>query len=231
MDAVSSLHPTDQTLNAYGLGKLDDRLAEAVNKHLEQCEDCRKRVAEMSADSFLERVRDAQKTSGKSTFGKSQPGGTQGNKGLNAPSPPPANTLPPGLADHPDYEIKKELGRGGMGVVYLAHNKLMGRDEILKVMGRQIMERPDGSNASSARSGPLPSSATRTSSRPIPPSAWARASSSGWSTSKVSTCPRWSRPRGHCQWLTRAASFTRRPSGSSTPTSTDSSTAISSRAT
>ena len=63
MDAVSSLHPTDQTLNSYGLGKLDDKLAEAVNEHLQQCPDCRKRVAGMSADSFLERVRDAQKTS------------------------------------------------------------------------------------------------------------------------------------------------------------------------
>jgi serine/threonine protein kinase len=52
------------------------------------------------------------------------------------------STLPPGLQDHPDYAIKKELGRGGMGVVYLAHNRLMGRDEVLKVMGREIMERP-----------------------------------------------------------------------------------------
>ena len=52
------------------------------------------------------------------------------------------SSLPPGLADHPDYEIRRELGRGGMGVVYLAHNKWMGRDEVLKVMGRQIMERP-----------------------------------------------------------------------------------------
>jgi eukaryotic-like serine/threonine-protein kinase len=34
------------------------------------------------------------------------------------------------------------LGRGGMGVVYLAHNKWMGRDEVLKVMGRHVMERP-----------------------------------------------------------------------------------------
>ena len=142
MDAVTSLHPTDQTLSSYGLGKLDDRLAEAVNEHLEQCPDCRKRVAEMSADSFLERVREAQNPSGKSMFGKSQPGGTQSYMGSNAKAPPPANTLPPGLADHPDYEIKRELGRGGMGVVYLAHNKLMGRDEVLKVMGRQIMERP-----------------------------------------------------------------------------------------
>ncbi len=29
-----------------------------------------------------------------------------------------------------------------MGVVYLAHNRLMGRDEVLKVMGGQTMERP-----------------------------------------------------------------------------------------
>ncbi|MHC5540123.1 serine/threonine protein kinase, partial [Singulisphaera rosea] len=50
--------------------------------------------------------------------------------------------LPAGLANHPDYEIRRELGRGGMGVVYLAHNTMMGRDEVLKVMGRQIMERP-----------------------------------------------------------------------------------------
>jgi serine/threonine protein kinase len=142
MDAASSLHPTDQTLSSYGLGKLDDRLAEAVNQHLEHCPDCRKRVAEMSADSFLARVRDAHKPSGTSTFGLSQAVGAPSSKNSNAWTPPPVDTLPPGLADHPDYEIKRELGRGGMGVVYLAHNKLMGRDEVLKVMGRHILERP-----------------------------------------------------------------------------------------
>jgi serine/threonine protein kinase len=140
MDAPSPVHPTEQTLSSFGLGKLDDGPAEAVNKHLEQCPDCRKRVAELSADSFLERVRDARKPSDKSTSGEPQAGGTQNYKG--SLTPPAADALPPGLADHPDYEIKKELGRGGMGVVYLAHNKLMGRDEVLKVMGRHIMERP-----------------------------------------------------------------------------------------
>jgi WD40 repeat protein/serine/threonine protein kinase len=50
--------------------------------------------------------------------------------------------LPPELASHPDYQIVRELGRGGMGVVYLAHNRLMARDEVLKVMGRQIVEQP-----------------------------------------------------------------------------------------
>src|SRR5262249_43997259 len=50
--------------------------------------------------------------------------------------------LPPGLADQSNYRVIRELGRGAMGVVYLANNQLMGRDEVLKVMGRQIVEKP-----------------------------------------------------------------------------------------
>jgi serine/threonine protein kinase len=50
--------------------------------------------------------------------------------------------LPPELVDHPDYEIVRELGRGGMGVVYVAQNKLAGRPEVLKVVGRPQIERP-----------------------------------------------------------------------------------------
>ncbi len=61
---------------------------------------------------------------------------------VTASAMPPVNSLPSGLADHSDYEILRELGRGGMGVVYLAHNRLMGRDEVLKVMGKHLVERP-----------------------------------------------------------------------------------------
>jgi formylglycine-generating enzyme required for sulfatase activity/serine/threonine protein kinase len=142
MDAAPSLHPTDQTLSSYGLGKLDDRSAEAVNEHLMECSDCRKRVAEMSADSFLQRVRDAQKPAGQSTSGQPQPAPTPSDKPANTLMSSSSDSLSPGLATHPDYEVKRELGRGGMGVVYLAHNRMMGRDEVLKVMGQHLMDYP-----------------------------------------------------------------------------------------
>ena len=126
MKAVATEHPSEQTLSDYVLGKLGEGPAAAVDGHLSACPECRGRVAEVPADSFLGRVRGAANTA----------------TGPYSGPPPAADTLPPGLADHADYEVKRELGRGGMGVVYLAHNRLMGRDEVLKVMGRQIVERP-----------------------------------------------------------------------------------------
>ena len=39
------------------------------------------------------------------------------------------------------YRILEKLGGGGMGVVYQAHNTLMDRDEVLKVMSRDLMSR------------------------------------------------------------------------------------------
>jgi serine/threonine protein kinase len=96
----------------------------------------------MSADSFLQRVRDAQKPSGSSTSGPSRASGTPSEQGANTLTSSSCDSFPPELATHPDYDIKRELGRGGMGVVYLAHNRLMGRDEVLKVMGQHLVDFP-----------------------------------------------------------------------------------------
>ncbi|QEH35420.1 Serine/threonine-protein kinase PrkC [Aquisphaera giovannonii] len=138
--APSALHPSDQSLKDYGLGRLDAMLAHAVGSHLEECEDCRRKVAEATSDSLVGRLRDAR--GGSSTAGL--PGSSlEGMSGPGGPAtPPPASSLPPGLADHPDYKVLRELGRGGMGVVYLAENTLMGRKEVLKVVSSHLLDRP-----------------------------------------------------------------------------------------
>ena len=145
MNAVPPRHPTDQSLQSYGLGKLEDASVKAVEEHLEACADCRRRVAELSADSFLGRLRDAEGPPRDTELPSCVPtASVQPDRGQSARSlsVPPAAEVPPGLAAHPDYEIIRELGRGGMGVVYLAHNRLLGRDEVLKVMGRDLVGCP-----------------------------------------------------------------------------------------
>jgi serine/threonine protein kinase/WD40 repeat protein len=144
MDAASSTHPTRQTLRSFALGKLDVASAKSVNKHLRSCQTCRRRMAEMSANDFPDQARDsypqaASQASGHFVSSLTSPPPKEAGPGpqsrrLTAP-------LPPGLAGHPDYEVIRELGHGGMGVVYLARNTLMDRLEVLKVVGSHLMNR------------------------------------------------------------------------------------------
>jgi len=142
MDAAAAVHPTDQTLRSHGLGKLDDALSRSVSKHLESCSACRRRVAETSSDSFLDQLGDARaRPNSPALVVSADTGPSMLDAGSRSEAPPSAETLPPGLADHPDYEVIRELGQGGMGTVYLALNRLMGRHEVLKVVSSHLVKR------------------------------------------------------------------------------------------
>jgi serine/threonine protein kinase len=54
----------------------------------------------------------------------------------------PAGTVPAELADRSDYEFIGQLGGGAMPV-FLARNRLMGRPEVLKIIGPSMIARPE----------------------------------------------------------------------------------------
>jgi serine/threonine protein kinase len=139
---AAAVHPTDQTLQAYGQGKLGASTADSVNQHLESCPDCQRRVGELTSDSFLDRLQDVRDRSDSPVPVSSALAGlSRVTGGPTSGEPPPASSLPSELAGHPDYEVIRELGQGGMGTVYLALNRLMGRHEVLKVVSSHMINR------------------------------------------------------------------------------------------
>jgi len=132
MNAAPGKHPAREILQAFGLGKLDDASSTQVSQHLETCVDCKRQVAELSGDSLLDKLRQA-----------NSPAGTPAPGQPLAPlaKAPPPSSVPPELQNNTQYDILRELGAGGMGVVYLAKNKLMDRLEVLKVISTAMVHK------------------------------------------------------------------------------------------
>jgi serine/threonine protein kinase/formylglycine-generating enzyme required for sulfatase activity len=150
MGAQLDTHPSADDLRGFAVGKLDEMTAAVIMNHLDGCPDCCRAVAGLSGDDFLDRLRQAHRPSSTPVPAEPPAGAPR------APKPPHPYAsplrerrrgegvadLPPELANNPQYEVLRELGRGGMGVVYLARNKLMDRLEVLKVVNKALLDRP-----------------------------------------------------------------------------------------
>jgi hypothetical protein len=131
-DAVT--HPTPQELAAYRQGKLSAGAAAAVAAHLKACAACRQAAARPAASGTLlpGAAPTAPRPAAAPAAAPPRP---------VPPAPPPG--LPPELANHPRFRIIRELGRGGMGVVYEAEQTLMERRVALKVINPSVLNNPD----------------------------------------------------------------------------------------
>lgn len=141
MEAHRMNHPAPEVLRALVAGQLDSAAADAAFTHLESCTACRETAAALSGDSFLRRLR-AARPPGSTTAVARGAGDTQRSEAGTPTVTHVPSDLPPELRDHPQYEVVRELGRGGMGVAYLARNKLMDRPEVLKVVGKHLLDSP-----------------------------------------------------------------------------------------
>jgi predicted Ser/Thr protein kinase len=147
MNAEPQTHPAAEQLAAYGLGKLNAADTAAVAGHLETCAACRHTVQDVPPDSFIGLVRSARPAAPQATpapgASPSLLGASPSVIGGPAPLPSDAPPAPPELAGHPRFRVVRELGRGGMGVVYLAEHRLMERPVALKVISKSLLEHPE----------------------------------------------------------------------------------------
>ena len=124
-------------------GSLEPAVESKVAEYLESRPELLESIASRSGDGFLQRLRNVQQRSHAESkpIVKAEP---VQPIAVRQPASQPAavkgSSIPTQLANYAEYKVTKELGRGGMGVVYLAKNIQMERLEVLKVLNERLLD-------------------------------------------------------------------------------------------
>jgi uncharacterized protein (TIGR03067 family) len=115
-------HPPLERLAAFRVGNLSPEESTAIEEHVAACDACCASLKSLPDDSLIFLLRRSLDTT--ETEAATEPG------------------IPSGLADHSRYRLCELLGVGGMGAVYKAEHRLMERTVALKVISRNLIDRP-----------------------------------------------------------------------------------------
>ena len=161
MPTAEKLHPAPSQLQAFAQGRLSaDELA-AIEIHIRDCDLCCRNLTNVTTDDRLAKL--AREVHARDSGARgpaladtrlmncddSDSVAVEGKVGHqdSTMSVSEPEQVPPELRDHPRYRIVKILGKGGMGVVWLAEHQMMQRMVALKVIssrftsGRESVER------------------------------------------------------------------------------------------
>lgn len=128
MPALST-HPSRDDLSAYNLGQLSEEVAAVIDDHINECRTCCETLIGLSADdTFVDLLQQARQL----------PAEEQ-----RASESDSSSEVPSKLAEHPRYEIRGLIGKGGMGHVYHARHRMMNRTVALKVIKHEFVRKPE----------------------------------------------------------------------------------------
>src|SRR5437868_4536080 len=132
-------HPTPQQLEAFDHGTLPTSEWDAVEGHVAGCACCARRLESVPDDPLTALL----KTSASPPLSRTETSDpdVQG-AGSTSPDTDIGESLPPELREHPRYRVLGFLGAGGMGAVFRAEHRLMQRAVALKVLHRDVTDRP-----------------------------------------------------------------------------------------
>jgi WD40 repeat protein/predicted Ser/Thr protein kinase len=126
---IQGPHPSVALLTAFDQGRLDPNDWTEVEAHLAACDFCCRLLEGVNDDTLVHLLREPGE----------QPTAAQDEPTLRRTPPP---EVPAALLDHPRYRVLELLGAGGMGWVFKAEHRLMERTVALKVIRRDLMNRP-----------------------------------------------------------------------------------------
>src|SRR5262245_20239543 len=133
-------HPSADQLRDFDQGRLSAADWASVERHVVECTACANRIGQLPEQNIADLLGeyDPERGGGDTCHGAGAAAGTAGSVESALPVP----SAPPELLDHPRYRLLGLLGSGGMGMVFKAEHRLMGRPVALKLIHRHLLERP-----------------------------------------------------------------------------------------